>query len=103
MHKSLVLSQAGIYRLQQLATVVRQKTGVRHKLSDPKDFINLLRFSCTSPDSNIYDSYNYFTNELDEDQRLSLQDRGLLMPAIIFSQASFSQISNAGNLRPVAR
>jgi hypothetical protein len=99
----LVLSQSGIYRLQQLATVVRQKTGVRHKLSDPKDIINLLRFSCTSPDSNIYDTYNYFTNELDQDQRLYLQSRGLLMPAINFSQASFSQISNVENLRPVAR
>jgi hypothetical protein len=98
MNSPLVLSQSGIYRLQQLATVVRQKTGVRHKLSDPKDIINLLRFSCTSPDSNIYDSYNYFTNELDEDQRLYLQSRGLLMPAIIFSQ-----ISNAQSLQPVAR
>lgn len=78
--KSLIFSQAGVYRLQQLSTLVRQKTGVRHHLSDMKSTINLLRFSCTSPDSTVYNAFSYFTDELSDEHREYLQDRGLLIP-----------------------
>jgi hypothetical protein len=95
---SLLFSQAAIYRLQQLATLVKQKTGVRHQLSDPKSTINLLRYSCTSPDMHIYDAYRHFSSELEDDQREYLQGVGLLMPAKIFSMAH----TNA-EWRPAAR
>ena len=78
--KSLALSQTGIYHLQQLAHLVKQKTGIRHKLSDPKDVINLLRYSSISVDENIYTTYNGFTDNLDQDQRNYLQGRGILLP-----------------------
>ncbi len=89
--QSLVFSQAGIYYLQQLATFVRQKTGVRHQLSDQRSTISLLRYSCTSPDMEIYDAYNEFTDTLSEDQRKYLQGRGLLMPPMAFTLANNSQ------------
>lgn len=95
--KSLVFSQTGVYRLQLLSTLVKQKTGVRHHLSDPKSTINLLRYSSTSPDTAIYDAYTNFTHSLESDQRDYLQSRGLLMPSTLFS-------SNSAEIRrPIAR
>ncbi len=77
----LVFSQAGIYHLQQLSSLVKRKTGVRHQLSDPKSVINLLRFSCTSPDVDVYESYSLFAQHLDDENREYLQGRGLLIPS----------------------
>ncbi len=94
--KSLMLTQAGIYRLQQLANMVRQKTGVRHKLSDQKSIVNLLRYSCTSTDTTVYRAFGAFTDELDDEQRAQLQSRGLLIPPMVFSKpntASFQNLS----------
>lgn len=84
--KSLVLTQTGIFRLQQLANMVRQRTGVRHKLSDQKSIVNLLRYSCTSTDTTIYRAFGTFTDELDDEQRAYLQSRGLLIPPMVFAK-----------------
>ena len=81
--QSLVFSQTAVYQLQQLSKVVREKTGVRHRLSDPKSIMSLLRYSSTSPDANIFRYFGRFTNELDMEQRLYLQGRGLMLPDVI--------------------
>jgi len=94
--QSLVLSQVGIYHLQQLSTLVRKKTGVRHQLSDQRSTINLLRYSSTCPDTLIYEAYSEFTDDLDDDQRIYLQGRGLLIPS-----KAFSLPNNPGKLRPI--
>ncbi len=83
---SLVLSQTAVYQLQQLSKTVRDKTGVRHRLSDPKSVISLLRYSSTSPDANIFRYFGRFTNELDIEQRLYLQSRGLMLPDVIYDK-----------------
>ncbi len=75
----LLFSQAALYQLQQLVKAVRAKTGVRHRLSQQKDVFSLLRYSCTSPDTNIADHYSMFINELDENQKDYLQSKGLLL------------------------
>ena len=100
--KSLIFSQAGVYRLQQLSTLVRQKTGVRHHLSDLKSTINLLRFSCTSPDPVVYDAFSCFSNELSDEHREYLQNRGLLIPPKA-SVTVLSQPSMFENHSPIAR
>lgn len=84
--KSLKLSQTGIYRLQQLAHHVKEKTGVRHKLSNPNEVINLLRYSSTCIDAPIYACYNEFIDAIDEEQRTYLQKRGILLPQITIGQ-----------------
>ena len=76
---AFILSQTGVYRLQQLANNVRQKTGVRHKLSDPKSVISLLRYSSTCTDKNIRGAFASFTDELSDDHREYLATRGLLL------------------------
>jgi hypothetical protein len=81
--ESLVFSQSALYQLQQLSKAVRDKTGVRHRLSDPKSVITLLRFSSTSPDADIFMYFGRFTNELEAEQKAYLQSRGLMIPAVI--------------------
>ena len=76
---AFILSQTGVYRLQQLANSVRQKTGVRHKLSDPKSVMSLLRYSSTCTDKTIRGAFGVFTHELTDDHREYLAARGLLL------------------------
>jgi hypothetical protein len=80
---SLVFSQSALYQLQQLSKAVRDKTGVRHRLSDPKSVITLLRFSSTSPNKDIFTYFSRFTSELEAEQRAYLQSRGLMVPNVI--------------------
>lgn len=84
--QSLVFSQTAVYQLQQLSKAVRDKTGVRHRLSDPKSVMSLLRYSSTSPDANIFRFFGRFTNELDLEQRSYLQGRGLMLPEVLYDK-----------------
>ncbi len=84
--QSLVFSQTAVYQLQQLSKAVREKTGVRHRLSDPKSVISLLRYSSTSPDANIFLHFGRFTNELETEQRDYLQGRGLMLPSVLYDK-----------------
>lgn len=84
--ESLVFSQAAVYQLQQLSKIVRSQTGVRHRLSDPKSVMSLLRFSSTSPDAEVFKYFGRFTNELDVEQRSYLQGRGLMLPEVIYEK-----------------
>ncbi len=86
--KSLVFSQTAVYQLQQLSKAVRDKTGVRHRLSDQKSIFSLLRYSSTSPDANIFKHFGRFTNELEQEQREYLQGRGLMLPEVIYDKVS---------------
>ena len=76
---TLLFTQSALYQLQQLVKPVRDKTGVRHRLSNKKDLFTLLRYSCTSADPLIADYYSLFIAELDEAQQAYLQGRGLLL------------------------
>jgi len=70
---TLIFSQSGVYRLQQLANQVRNVTGIRHKLSDPSDVVSLLQKCSRSNNQVIQTYYNAFTNELDAEQMQSLR------------------------------
>ncbi|GAB1262704.1 hypothetical protein [Aurantivibrio plasticivorans] len=73
----LILSQSGVYRLQQLASQVHTLTGVRHKLSDEAAMIDLLKNCAQSSDKVIQTYFAAFTSELNEDQVNSLLARGV--------------------------
>jgi len=75
--EKLIFSQSGVYRLQQLASQVHHITGIRHKLSDEKAMLELLRNSATSNDKVIQTYFAAFTNELNEDQASKLRARGV--------------------------
>ncbi len=74
---NLIFSQSGVYRLQQLANQVYSYTGTRHKLSDPKAMLTLLRDSAESSHQVIQTYFAAFTSELDEIQRHTLTDHGV--------------------------
>ncbi len=96
--QELLFTQASIYHLQQLASMVKQKTGVRHRLSDPKSVINLLRYSCTAADHTVNSEYNEFIATLRDEQRDYLQSRGLLIPYIMQNVAPMHE-----HYLPIAR
>lgn len=91
----LIFSQPALYQLQQLSKAVRDKTGVRHRLSEPKSVISLLRYGATSPDADIFKYFGRFTNELDIEQRVYLQNRGLMMPEVILDKMLSEQFRTA--------
>lgn len=73
----LILSQSGVYRLQQLASQFHHLTGVRHKLSNNDDMIDLLRDCASSKDKVIQTYFAAFTNELGPEQVNSLVAMGV--------------------------
>ncbi|MCW8195528.1 hypothetical protein F6455_12085 [Proteobacteria bacterium 005FR1] len=73
----IIFSQSGVYRLQQLASQVRNITGIRHRLSDESAMLELLRCCASSNHKVIKTYFAAFTSELDERQRISLQARGV--------------------------
>ena len=82
----LVFSEKAIYRLRLLAQIVQKQTGVRHRLSDQRSVMQLLRYSSTCADSDVFDNFCHFTNELDQKQQSYLQGRGLLLPSVIIDK-----------------
>lgn len=91
----LIFSQSAVFQLQQLAKVVRYKTGVKHRLSDPKSVNSLLRFSSTSSDVEIFELFSRFTQRLDEAQIDDLNVKGLMLPSIVMDKV----VSNNEHLR----
>ena len=75
--EKLILSQSGVYRLQQLASQVHHVTGIRHKLSDESAMLNLLRDCANSKDKVIQTYFAAFSSELNEDQASKLRARGV--------------------------
>ncbi|MBX2809122.1 MAG: hypothetical protein KTR20_10875 [Cellvibrionaceae bacterium] len=81
--KHFIFSGRAVYKLRLLSQAVLKKTGVRHRLSQQRSVMELLRYSSTTPDGVIFDHFCEFTQELDEQQRKYLEGRGLLLPSVI--------------------
>jgi hypothetical protein len=81
--KALNFSPVSLFHLQQLSTLVKQKTNTRYSLSDPTDALHLLRYCCRCDDDNILNIYQQLLEDLSDDQRDHLTSYGLattLMP-----------------------
>lgn len=76
---TLIFSQSGIYRLQQLASQYYHQTGVRHKLSSPDGMINLLRDTADYQQREVRLCYDAFLMELNERQMKALSARGVVL------------------------
>jgi len=72
-----ILSQAAIYRLQQLAGAVHRQTGVRHKLSKPDQLMALLRFASQATQPEVALHYRAFFSLLTREQRRRLEQDAL--------------------------
>ncbi len=73
----MIFSQSGVFRLQQLASQVHNITGIRHKLSDESDMLDMLRGCAGSDHQTIQTYFAAFAGELDSDQVGKLLARGI--------------------------
>ncbi len=65
---TLIFSQTSIFRMQQLASSIYHKTGVRHRLASPEGMLELLRAAGSAADSEIRTCYDAFVQSLNQRQ-----------------------------------
>ncbi|UTF59181.1 hypothetical protein [Gilvimarinus sp. DA14] len=88
MDTKLMFSEAGIYHLHQLASLVHQHTGVRHKLSSAAGQLALLQTSASSTQSDIQSCCNQLAATLKPQQKLALEREGIFLDNSVGRQAS---------------
>lgn len=86
-NQRLIFSQSGVFRLQQLASLVYRKTGVRYKLSVEDELLEMLRLSTRSQQPDIRRCCENFTMELNSRQLAALSNNGINMtPPALYNQ-----------------
>lgn len=91
---TLIFSQTAIFRMQQLASCVYHKTGVRHRMATQEGMLSLLKESGASSDRDIRQYYDAFVIELNKRQLEMLEARDVKMRQPFTS--SMGQIRKAG-------
>ena len=74
---TLIFSQTSIFRMQQLASSIYHKTGVRHRMASPEGMLELLRAAGGATDSGIRDCYDAFVQSLNKRQLDMLASRNV--------------------------
>lgn len=74
---TLIFSQTAIFRMQQLASCVFQKTGVRHRMATQEGMLSLINEAGTSEDGDIRVYYEAFMQELNKRQLEVLAERSV--------------------------
>ena len=77
---SIIFSQASIFHLYRLGTMVSGKTGTRYTLSIEKERLDLIRFCDASTDSSIQRQMGAFVESLDANTLRQLEAQRLLSP-----------------------
>ncbi len=76
---TLIFSQTAIFRMQQLASCVYHKTGVRHRMATQDGMLSLLSEAGASSDRDIRQYYDAFVLELNSRQLDLLEARNVKM------------------------
>lgn len=76
---NLIFSQTAIFRLQQLASCIYHKTGVRYRMAMPEGMLDLLRASSASRDGEVRQYYASFVLELNQRQFDILEARNVTL------------------------
>ncbi len=76
---TLIFSQTAIFRMQQLASCVYHKTGIRHRMATQEGMLSLLKESGASSDRDIRQYYDAFVIELNKRQLDMLEARNVKM------------------------
>jgi len=76
---TLIFSQTAIFRMQQLASCVYHKTGVRHRMATQEGMLTLLRNAGASADRDIHQYYDAFVMELNKQQLELLEARNVTL------------------------
>ena len=92
---TLIFSQTAIFRMQQLASCVYHKTGMRHRMATQDGMLSLLKEAGASSDRDIRQYYDAFVLELNKRQLDLLEARNVTMRPP-FTGSSVSQVRKAG-------
>lgn len=76
---TLIFSQTAIFRMQQLASCVYHKMGVRHRMATPDGMLALLQDAGSSTDKDVRQYYDSFVMELNSRQLDMLEARNVKM------------------------
>ncbi|MDO3381762.1 hypothetical protein [Gilvimarinus algae] len=79
MNSKLIFSQAGVFRLQQLASLIYRHTGVRHKLSSQRGQLDLLLDGTRSPHADVRNCCAHLADELHPHQLSALRSEGVVL------------------------
>lgn len=74
---TLIFSQTAIFRLQQLASCIYHKTGIRHRMATQEGMLELLRDGSASRDAEVREYYDSFVLELNKRQLDILEARNV--------------------------
>lgn len=74
---TLIFSQTGIFRLQQLGSQYFRLTGKRFRLSEQEGILSLLKQSVLTSDKQVRKAYDEFILELNKRQIDGLTSRGV--------------------------
>jgi hypothetical protein len=76
---TLIFSQTAIFRMQQLASCLYHKTGIRHRMATQEGMLALLREAGSSADRDIRQYYDAFVMELNKHQFDMLEARNVTL------------------------
>jgi hypothetical protein len=74
---TLIFSQTAIFRMQQLASCLYHKTGVRYRMASQEGMLELLRQGGASRDAEVREYYDAFILELNKRQLDMLEARNV--------------------------
>jgi hypothetical protein len=74
---SLIFSQTAIFRMQQLASCLYHKTGIRYRMATQEGMLDLLRDGSASRDGEVRQYYDSFVLELNKRQLDMLEERNV--------------------------
>jgi Tat protein secretion system quality control protein TatD with DNase activity len=92
---TLIFSQTAIFRMQQLASCIYHKTGIRHRMATPDGMLDLLREASVSNDKEVRHYYDSFVQELNKRQLDMLAARNVMMRTPQF-MSTITSIRKAG-------
>lgn len=84
---TLIFSQTAIFRMQQLASCVYHKTGIRHRMATQDGMLTLLQDAGSSADRDIRRYYDSFVLELNNRQLEMLEERNVKMRKPFYASA----------------
>ena len=76
---TVIFSQTAIFRMQQLASCVYHKSGIRHRMATQEGMLGLLRDAGASTDKDIRQYYDAFVMELNKRQLEMLEARNVTL------------------------
>lgn len=86
MNSKIIFTQAGVFRLQQLAGLIYRHTGVRHKLSNQQGQMALLHAATQSKHPDVQACCMHLADELYPHQLIALSTLGIrLTPSSVLA------------------